>query len=189
MKAQNIQINITVNPESVRKLKESFDRLSFPPPSNYGSDDLHNARLIAAFHVRRGAWPEYMPRWKASLGWRDRLFIDAYESRGEWGNTCLALHLPSGGAEAFTRNLSDAFASIGQSFAAVGAQIANAFATGLQPADPEEFLIIVERINLRHNLERILIPATIACWVARRWPAWALPAVAWMWLQRWLGRG
>lgn len=47
-------------------------------------------------------------------------------------------------------------------------------------AIPEGFLIIVERINLRHSLERILIPSSVACWLAERWPVWALPAVAWV---------
>lgn len=45
---------------------------------------------------------------------------------------------------------------------------------------PEEYLVIVERISLRHNLERVLIPATVACWLARRWPEWALPAALWV---------
>lgn len=86
-------------------------------------------------------------------------------------------------AERFSRNLGAGFASIGRSFAAAGENMARSFATGLQPTDPEEFLIMVERIDLRHNLERILIPASVACWLARRWPTWALPAVAWVRLQ------
>lgn len=49
---------------------------------------------------------------------------------------------------------------------------------------PEEYLVIVERISLRHNLERVLIPATIACWLARRWPEWALPTVLWARIQK-----
>jgi len=202
-KARDIQIKITASPEASRKIGYLNQVLPSSPP-DYGDDDLHNARLVGAYHARKGAGGQYLARWKASLRAGDLVWIKEYERRGEWGNTSLpryrepglnaAIVTASGLAAAVTpfasamQAIGDqyeaAFAGIGKAFAAAGEDLARSFAAGLQPADPEEYLIIVERINLRHNLERLLIPSVVACWLAHRWPSWALPAVAWVRLRR-----
>lgn len=56
---------------------------------------------------------------------------------------------------------------------------AEGIATGIRfDLDSDAILVAVERIAFRNNLERIFVPATVACWLAEHWPAWALPAVA-----------
>lgn len=238
---------------------------------DYGSDERHNARLCGGYHAHKGAGEEFLRQWKSRLSWRDRVWVQFYEQRGEWGHWDFVLpSAPAGMIQfgamtvgqsgwyfvpvvesilnqisedlsrpyeemkaAFGRwiatvpysavegashcrqmalsnkplpweegydeksmdspstedalrqladNLNTAFASIGVSFVEAGQNIVNGMASGLH-VDPEEFLIMVERINLRHNLERILIPSSVAYWLAERWPVWALPAVAWVRLQ------
>lgn len=159
---------------SVSKDGKSWTPL-YPPP-DYGADWLHNARLIGAYHARR-ALPEQMAAWKRSLKYSDRNYITIYEAAGEWGRTDLDVDV---GAIA-----ERTMASLMTSFAALGAtigQVVQGFAAGLS-SDFRGVLIVVERIALRHNLERIGLPPAAACWLAGRWPSWALPAIAWYWLQ------
>lgn len=59
------------------------------PYSHYGDDDLHNARLVGAYHAHKALGNEWYRPWRDSLGFRDAGYIAAYELRGEWGRTDL----------------------------------------------------------------------------------------------------
>lgn len=277
--AIDYRITMAVDDVMQQEVSQSIGRLfgwvqSKTTAPNYGNDERHNARLCGGYHAHKGAGEEFLRQWKSRLSWKDRLWVQFYEQRGEWGHLDFALpSVPAGliqfGAMtvgqsnwyfvpvvesildqiskdlsrpreemrvAFGRwiatvpysameganhcrqlallgkplpweegydeealdlpstedvlrqlagDLNAAFASIGASFVEAGQNIVNGMSSGLH-AIPEEFLIIVERINLRCNLERILFPSSVACWIAERWPVWALPAVAWVRLQRWL---
>jgi len=50
--------------------------------------------------------------------------------------------------------------------------------------DFRSYVIIIERIKLRCWLESIRFPSTVACWIARLWPAWALPLMLYSWLKK-----
>lgn len=211
-------MTITINARSIMGSRGDWPLKPLLPQPDYGNDDLRNARLIAAYHVRRGAWPEYMLRWKASLSMRDRRWIDAYENRGEWGYTGpslydqmakmganvdalrraigfgvgaalveLAPHTAralQAAADAEERRIREqALMGVdragGKDYAVASVHdFATGYTVGIQSAfDVDAILITVERLALRNKLERIFIPATVACWLAKRWPAWALPAV------------
>jgi hypothetical protein len=91
--------------------------------------------------------------------------------------------------QAAASRLAEAFVALGNEIAQSLTPAANSFADYFDDdgnlRDFDDILIIVERINLRHNLQRAFIPAPVACWLARRWPAWALPAVAWVRVRGW----
>lgn len=59
------------------------------PYGHYGTDDLHDARLIGAYHAHKALGNEWYRPWRDSLGIRDAGYIAAYELRGEWGRTDL----------------------------------------------------------------------------------------------------
>lgn len=176
---------------AINEASQNLIRLGYFFHPEYGDDALHNARLIGAYHVRKG-WgdSEQMLGWRCSLHFADDYFIRRYETRREWGQMKLdeprQITVPIDGQAALAAAVDHFNKAIGE----FGKALADSFAPILECFSPtpdfEQILIAVERINLRRNLERAFIPSTAACWLARRWPVWALPAVAWMRLRnRW----
>lgn len=51
-------------------------------------------------------------------------------------------------------------------------------------ADFHDYAVIIERIKLRWWLESLLVPSAIACWVAEKFSAWALPLMLYSWLKK-----
>jgi len=172
---------------------------------DYGNDDLHNARLLGAYHARKG-WGDtrLYQDWYLSLDHRDTRFLRTYTLRGEPGRTDIGNPQPMAnnlvGLGAAVDNFQKALDVFG---AALAGQMALAIDGFAAMPDFDGLLIAVERINLSYNLERVFIPAAFACWLAQHWPAWALPARLRMRLQnqmahegeillrwwRWLGAG
>lgn len=230
-------VKISIDDKAQQALTERFRQIAInrPVPPDFGNDDLHNARLVGAYHARRGAGGDYLDRWRRSLWANDFIWIMEYENRAEWGNTNipgftrLPVIMPHHRVTAEVDQrliqicaiLPRPYLEVKQGFtgwlpttvysAIEGADYCRQLAMSDKPLpweegygeepvssghsllrviadDPEGFLIIVERINLRHNLERIMIPASVACWLAKRWPVWALPAVVWVRAKRWWGK-
>ena len=145
---------------------------------DYGNDDLHNARLLGAYHVRKG-WGDIRlyQDWYLSLDQRDTRFLRMYTLRGEPGRTDIGNPQPMAnnlvGLGAAVARFNEAIGEFGKVFVDSFGPILECFSP---TPDFEQILITVERINLRHNLERAFIPVTVASWLAQYWPAWALLA-------------
>lgn len=180
--------------DSIQSLRDALTQQGILPHPNYGADDLHNARLLGAYHMRRG-WGDsrLYSEWYLSLSPEDTRYIRWYILRGQPGRTDMGMALFAHevqesigvnavlvGLVAAASRLSEAFVELGRTVARDAESASYGFADVFaQALDSDRIMITIERINLRHNLERAFIPAPIAYWLARRWPAWALPAVAW----------
>lgn len=170
--------------DSIQSLRDALTQQGILPHPNYGADDLHNARLLGAYHMRRG-WGDsrLYSEWYLSLSPEDTRYIQWYIRRWEPGRTDMGMARfgyavqDSIGVNAALVGLGAATNILAEAFSGLGRTMADVFA---QAFDFDQILISVERINLRRNLERAFVPAPAACWLARRWPAWALPAVAWV---------
>lgn len=190
--AHNVKLEISANGMVWKDITRSLRELNAP---NYGHDKYHNARLIGAYHAHRAFGGEVFAKWRQSLCLPDRIYVNAYESLGEWGRTDLNVFANDkvtmvgaalGASVAFS-GLATAMAKMSENMRAAGAGFADDIWDGVSKMDfifcPDS-VVIIERIKLRCWLESIYVPSAVACWVAGNLPAWALPAVLYYRLKR-----